>query len=115
MCKTWRNHLPKTKINWSAISDDARFKALHVDKNKFLWCMMLFALVFYFLLPISTAYFQPILKIKIWGVINLGLIFALSQFVVAWIIAIIYAKRANTEFDVRAKALVADAHNIKGI
>lgn len=77
--------------------------------------MMLFALVFYFLLPISTAYFQPILKIKIWGVINLGLIFALSQFVVAWIIAIIYAKRANTEFDVRAKALVADAHNIKGV
>lgn len=76
---------------------------------------MLFALVFYFLLPISTAYFQPILKIKIWGVINLGLIFALSQFVVAWIIAIIYAKRANTEFDVRAKALVADAHNIKGV
>lgn len=77
--------------------------------------MMLFALVFYFLLPISTAYFQPILKIKIWGVINLGLIFALSQFVVAWIIAIIYAKRANAEFDVRAKALVADAHNIKGV
>ncbi len=77
--------------------------------------MMLFALVFYFLLPISTAYFQSILKIKIWGVINLGLIFALSQFVVAWVIAIIYAKRANTEFDVRAKALVADAHNIKGV
>ena len=77
--------------------------------------MMLFALVFYFLLPISTAYFQSTLKIKIWGVINLGLIFALSQFVVAWVIAIIYAKRANTEFDVRAKALVADAHNIKGV
>ena len=30
-------------------------------------------------------------------------------------IAIIYAKRANTEFDVRAKALVEDAHNIKGV
>lgn len=77
--------------------------------------MMLFALIFYFLLPISTAYFQPILKIKIWGVINLGLIFALSQFAIAWLIAIIYAKRANTEFDVRAKALVEDAHNIKGV
>jgi uncharacterized membrane protein (DUF485 family) len=107
--------LPKPKIHWSAISDDARFKALHVDKNKFLWCIMLFALIFYFLLPISTAYFQSILKIKIWGVINIGLIFALSQFIVAWIIAIVYANRANTEFDVRAKALVEDAHNIKGV
>ena len=77
--------------------------------------MMLFALVFYFLLPISTAYFQDILKVKIWGVINVGLLFALSQFIVAWAIAIIYAKRANSEFDARSKALVADAHNIKGI
>jgi uncharacterized membrane protein (DUF485 family) len=76
--------------------------------------MMLFALIFYFLLPISTAYFQDILKVKIWGVINTGLLFALSQFIVAWVIAIIYAKRANAEFDVRAKALVEDAHNIKG-
>ena len=77
--------------------------------------MMLFALVFYFLLPISTAYFQDILKVKAWGVINIGLVFALAQFIVAWAIAIIYAKRANSEFDVRAKALVDDAHNIKGI
>jgi uncharacterized membrane protein (DUF485 family) len=34
---------------------------------------------------------------------------------VAWVIAIIYAKRANAEFDVRAKALIADAHHIKGV
>jgi len=77
--------------------------------------MMLFALIFYFLLPISTAYFQDIFKIKIWGVINIGLLFALSQFIVAWAIATIYAKRANTEFDTRARELVNDAHNIKGI
>ena len=47
--------------------------------------------------------------------INIGLLFALSQFIVAWVIAFIYAKRANTEFDARAKALVDDAHNIKGL
>jgi uncharacterized membrane protein (DUF485 family) len=107
--------LKKANIHWEAVEADPRFKALHGDKNKFLWRMMLFALVFYFLLPISTAYFQDFFKVKIWGVINLGLIFALSQFVAAWLIAVIYAKRANTEFDVRAKALVDDAHNIKGV
>ena len=46
---------------------------------------------------------------------NLGLAFALSQFVVAWVIAIIYANRANKQFDVRAKALVDDAQHIKGL
>jgi uncharacterized membrane protein (DUF485 family) len=110
-----RKVLQKSKIHWEAVEADPRFKKLHRDKNKFLWCMMLFALVYFFCLPIATAYFQDILKIKIWGVINLGLIFALSQFIVAWLIAIIYAKRANAVFDPRAKALVQDANNIKGV
>ena len=107
--------MQKTAINWKAIAADPRFKQLHRDKNRFLWRMMLFALVYFFCLPIATAYFQDILKVKIWGVINVGLLFALSQFIVAWTIAAIYAKRANTQFDVRAKALIDDAHNIKGV
>ncbi|PPC84950.1 MAG: hypothetical protein CTY37_09155 [Methylotenera sp.] len=102
-------------IHWQAIEADPRFQALHRDKNHFLWRMMLVALVYFFCLPIATAYFQPILTIKIWGVINIGLLFALSQFVLAWCIAAIYAKRANAEFDARAKALIDDAHNIKGL
>lgn len=107
--------MAKTNIHWEALEADPRFQQLHRDKNRFLWRMMLFALVFFFLLPIATAYFQPILTVKVWGVINIGLLFALSQFVAAWGIAIIYAKRANREFDARAKILVEDAHNIKGL
>ena len=107
--------LTKSKIHWEAVADDPRFKQLHRDKTRFLWRMMLFALVYFFCLPIATAYFQDILKVKIWGVINVGLLFALSQFIVAWCIAAIYAKRANSEFDARAKILVEDAHNIKGV
>ncbi|MGQ0442392.1 MAG: DUF485 domain-containing protein [Methylophilaceae bacterium] len=106
--------MKKPSIHWEAIEADPRFQQLHQTKTRFLWCLMLFALVFYFLLPISAAYFQTLFKIKLWGVINLGLIFALAQFVVAWVIAALYAKRANTEFDTKAKALIEDAHNIKG-
>ena len=107
--------IKNSNIHWQAIEADPRFQALHKDKNRFLWRMMLFALIYFFCLPIAAAYFQPILTIKIWGVINLGLLFALSQFIVAWCIAAIYAKRANREFDARAKALIEDAHNIKGV
>ena len=73
---------------------------------------MLIALIFYFTLPISAAYFQATFKIKIWGVMNVGILFALSQFLVAWLIAAIYAKRAQY-YDAQAKALKDDAHNIK--
>ena len=43
-----------------------------------------------------------------WGPINIGLLFALSQFVVAWGIAFYYSKRANNEFDAMARELVAE-------
>ena len=106
--------MQNSKIQWAAIEADSRFKRLHRNKNLFLCGLMLFALIYFFCLPIATAYFQPILTIKIWGVMNLGLAFALSQFVVAWVIAIIYANRANKQFDVLAKALVDDAPHVKG-
>jgi len=102
----------KESIDWGAIEADPRFIKLYQDKNRFLWCMMLFALAYFFCLPIATAYFQDIFKIKVWGVINLGLLFALSQFLVAWAIAYFYAKRANAEFDARTKALVNDAQRV---
>lgn len=107
--------MQKSKIHWEAVEADPRFQQLHRDKNRFLWRMMLFALIFFFSLPVATAYFQDSLKIKVWGVVNIGLVFALSQFVLAWLIAVIYAKRANTDFDARAQALVKDAYNIKGV
>lgn len=100
------------KIQWEAVEADPRFKSLHRDKNKFLLHMMFFPMVYFFLLPISAAYFQDFLRIKIWGVFNIGLLFALSQFVVAWSIALIYTKRANAEFDDRVNLLAKDAHMI---
>lgn len=98
----------KETIDWGAIAADPRFKALHKTKTRFLWTLMLLALAFYFLLPLSAAYFQDVFKIKVWGVVNIGILFALSQFLVAWLIAAFYAKRANTDFDAKAKALISD-------
>jgi len=95
-------------IDWLAIEKTPRFKKLHRTKSRFLFFLMGVALVYFFCLPLSTAYFQSILTIKVWGVINIGLLFALSQFVIAWGIAIIYAKRANQDFDQQAKAICQD-------
>lgn len=107
--------MKNNKIHWESVEADPRFKSLHRDKNKFLLRMMLFALVYFFLLPISAAYFQDVLRIKIWGVVNIGLLFALSQFIVAWSVAAIYIKRANGEFDHRVNLLAKDAHKIQDL
>ncbi|BBP05831.1 hypothetical protein TPL01_07380 [Sulfuriferula plumbiphila] len=101
-----------TKMNWRAIDADPRFQALHRKKSRFLWGLMIFSMIYYFLLPIGTAYFQEIFKIKVWGPVNIGLLFALSEFVVAWLVAYIYSRKANTEFDAMAQDIVNDAHNL---
>jgi uncharacterized membrane protein (DUF485 family) len=101
-----------TALDWSAIEADPRFQELHRRKSLFLWGLMAFSVVFYFLLPIGAAYFTELYKVKLWGVINFGLVFALSEFVVAWAIAYVYSRKA-AQFDIMAEAIIKDAQSMR--
>jgi uncharacterized membrane protein (DUF485 family) len=96
------------KIDWNAVIADQRFQVLHRKKQGFLAGLMIFSVVFYFMLPIGAAYFQDLFRIKVWGVVNVGLLFALTQFVVAWLVAFYYSRRAGSEFDRLAREIAAD-------
>ena len=102
------------QLDWAAIDRDPRFQALHKKKSSFLWGLMVFSIVYYFLLPVGAAYFQDLFRVKVWGPLNVGLLFALSEFIVAWVVAAVYAKRANREFDAMAAEITRDAHKIGG-
>ncbi|MFY9261880.1 MAG: DUF485 domain-containing protein [Gallionella sp.] len=95
-------------IDWAAIDADPRFQALHRKKTFFLWGLMIFSTIYYFLLPIGAAYFQDLFKVKVWGVVNVGILFALSEFVVAWGIAVWYSIKANGQFDAMAQVIIND-------
>ncbi|MCC6504858.1 MAG: DUF485 domain-containing protein [Aquimonas sp.] len=101
-------------VNWAAVDADPRFRELHRRKTVFLWSLMAFSIAYYFLLPIGAAYATDLFKTKVWGPINVGLIFAWSEFLVAWGIAFIYARRANREFDALAAEINNDASKILG-
>src|ERR1017187_8768624 len=79
--------IPSEVVDWDAFIRDPRFQSLHRRKTLFLWGLMVISVVYYFLLPIGAAYYQDLFKIRLWGVVNVGLLFALSEFVVAWAIA----------------------------
>ena len=95
-------------VDWDAIIRDPRFQDLHRRKSRFLWGLMALSVGYYFLLPIGAAWFQPLFRERVWGVINVGLLFALSEFAVAWAIAWYYSRRAGREFDQLAAQIVAD-------
>jgi uncharacterized membrane protein (DUF485 family) len=98
-------------LNWTAIDADPRFQRLHSKKVAFLTTLMVISLIYYFLLPIGAAYFTDLFKIKVYGVVNFGILFALSQFIVAWGIAFYYTAKAK-EYDAMAAELVRDAEKI---
>ncbi len=95
-----------SSINWAAIDSDPRFQALHRKKATFLWTLMIISVVYYFLLPVGAAYYQDLFKVKIWGPMNFGILFALSEFVVAWTIAYVYTRKANRDFDAMSAEIV---------
>jgi uncharacterized membrane protein (DUF485 family) len=93
-----------TNIDWVAIEAHPRFQELHRRKSRFLWGLMAFSVVYYFLLPIGAAYWSEVFRKRIWGPVNVGLLFALSEFVVAWAVAFVYSRYATRHFD----AIAAD-------
>ena len=104
--------MAQANIDWDKVIADPRFQSLHRRKQGFLTGLMVFSVVFYFLLPIGAAYFPELFRVKLWGPLNVGIVFALTEFVVAWVIAFYYSRRANREFDAMARDLIRDAETI---
>ena len=102
------------RIDWQAIVADPRFQALHAAKTRFLWGLMAFSILFYFMLPLGAAYAPGLFAKKVFGPVNVGILFALSEFLVAWGVAFVYARRANAEFDRMSAELIRDAEKIGG-
>lgn len=79
-------------------------------KKVFIIPAFVFFLVYYFMLPILVGYAPQFMSTKVFGVINLAYLFALSQFFMAWTVAALYVKAAS-EFDRLAKDIIDKAEN----
>lgn len=99
--------------DWQAIAASQKFKKLVTRKRIVLSGLMLFSVCYYFLLPLGAAYYPGLFKEQVWGPVNVGILFALSEFVVAWAVAVIYSRIASKEFDLLASEIVAEAEKCK--
>lgn len=97
---------------WEAIAASPRFQELVRRKRRVLSGLMLFSIAYYLLLPLGAAYAQDLFSRQVWGPLNVGLLFALSEFIVAWGIAVIYSRIANREFDAMAARIIADSEGV---
>jgi uncharacterized membrane protein (DUF485 family) len=77
-------------------------------KLRFIIPATIFFVAYYFALPVLVGYAPGLMSTKIFGVVNIAYIFALSQFFMAWIIAALYI-RAAAKFDTMEHAVIEQA------
>ena len=101
----------KQGIDYSAIANSKKFKALLVSKRNFIIPFTIFFLVFYYVLPIMTSYSTVLNKPAI-GAITWAWVFAFAQFIMTWSLCHIYTFKA-AKFD-KQTAEILKEHNLGG-
>lgn len=86
----------KTKdqsIDYSTIVKSKEFKDLMAAKKRFIVPLTIFFFVFFFTLPIMTAYSTVLNTPAIWA-ISWAWVFAFAEFVMTWTLVTLYTKKA---------------------
>lgn len=91
--------------DWERLAATAEFKALLKAKARFIVPATVFFIVYYFSLPLLVGYAPELMARKALGVVNVGYLFALSQFFMAWLLAWAYVRAAG-RFDKMARDVI---------
>lgn len=84
----------RSASDWEQVTQRADFQRLVRHKAKFIIKATIFFVVYYFALLVLVGYSPNLMKKRIWGEVNLAYAFALSQFFMAWVIALLYVRAA---------------------
>src|ERR1700730_654020 len=99
--------------DWSRVVQMPEFRSMVKAKLRFIIPAVVFFVVYYFALPVLVGYAPGLMSKKIFGVINVAYLFALSQFFMAWIIAALYL-RAAAKFDKMEHTVIEKAESELG-
>lgn len=100
-------------VDWSRVAASARFQALVRAKLRFIIPASVFFVVYFFALPVLVGYAPALMNRKVVGSINVAYLFALSQFFMAWIVALLYV-RAASRHDRMAREIIAQTKETRG-
>ncbi len=96
-----------------ALQATDEFQELRRKFRGFVFPMTAFFLVWYFVYVLLSIFAPGFMGTKVFGNINIGLLFGLGQFVTTFAITFIYARWANRELDPLADALGAQLDGVK--
>ena len=99
--------------DWKRVAAGEGFRALVRAKRRFIVPATLFFIIYFFALPLLVGYAPDLMNRRVIGSINVAYLFALSQFFMAWIVALLYV-RAASRHDRMAREIVGDLEKTRG-
>ena len=90
---------------YSEVQQSTEFRDLRSRFRRFVFPLTALFLAWYFLYVILSSFAVGFMSTKVFGEINIGLIFGLLQFVSTFAITIAYVRWADRNFDPHAEAL----------
>ncbi|MGH3876125.1 MAG: DUF485 domain-containing protein [Actinophytocola sp.] len=99
MSSTDQGPPPPSGPDWSEIQQSAEFTELRRRLRGFVFPMTAAFLAWYLLYVLLSDYAHEFMSTKVFGNINLGLIFGLLQFVSTFVITALYVRHANRKLD----------------
>jgi len=94
------------RSRWDCIAGSEQFKDLLKIKKLFIVPAFVFFLVYYFGLAVLVGYAPKLASTRVLGAVTVAYLFALSQFVVGWVIAGLYLL-ASMRFDALTRDIIA--------
>ncbi len=96
---------PTPLTDWERIDRMPEFRQLIAAKRRFIVPACLFFCAYYFALPLLVGWAPDLMRRRVIGPVNVAYLFALSQFFMAWIVAILYVRAAH-RFDGMVKNIL---------
>ena len=111
MSSTDQGSPPTAEPDWTEIQDSAEFTELRRRLRGWVFPMTVAFLAWYLLYVLLSDYAHDFMSTKVFGNINIGLIFGLLQFVSTFVITGLYVRHANRKLDPLAEKI---RHDIEG-
>jgi uncharacterized membrane protein (DUF485 family) len=105
---------PEEIAQWEGLEQTTEFKQLVRARLRFVLPATAFFLAYYFLLPLLNGLAPGFMRTDVIGHINIAYLFALSEFVMAWLLAFLYVREATRVFDPLAEKVRQRAARGKG-
>ena len=93
-----------------AVGKDPEMVELENRHQRFVWPVTVFFLLYYLALPILAGTAPDLMGTKVFGEFTFGYLFALSEFLMAFVVAWVYARWASSRMDPLATDLREKLH-----